>query len=212
MIYDALPRTCYADLTQALMEFGARVCVPNAIPICADCPAHKFCIAFRENLTRILPVRAEKKAKREETLTVFVLMCAGRMALVRRKDAGLLAGLWELPNVSGEYDVGQAADWVRAQGLIPMSITASKKHTHVFTHIRWHMYPFVIECADPAASTPSGIAARNHRDQIDADGNHTGSAMFVWVSPSDVMESFALPTAFAKILSDFRREASHASG
>ena len=42
-----------------------------------------------------------KKPRRAEQKTVFLLTCGDRTAVRKRPAKGLLAGLWELPNVDG---------------------------------------------------------------------------------------------------------------
>ncbi|MBQ2618055.1 MAG: A/G-specific adenine glycosylase, partial [Oscillospiraceae bacterium] len=60
------PGRC-GDFTQALMELGATVCLPNGAPDCADCPLAGGC-ASAGGGWRELPVRAKKRARRRETL------------------------------------------------------------------------------------------------------------------------------------------------
>ena len=90
------PADCPGEFTQALMELGATVCVPNGEPKCAVCPCRSFC----EGQTRWqeLPVKLPKKAKKQEDRTGFVLRCGERYAIEKRPGKGLLAGLWQFPN------------------------------------------------------------------------------------------------------------------
>ena len=59
---------------QAVMELGATVCVPNGEPQCERCPLAQLCAGFRTGTAQTLPVRAEKKARRIEEHTIFVLL------------------------------------------------------------------------------------------------------------------------------------------
>ena len=86
------------DFTQALMELGATVCGPNRAPQCEVCPIAALCLARAHGTAAALPVKAPKRAKRAEDYTVFCLRCGDRLAVERRPEHGLLAGLWELPN------------------------------------------------------------------------------------------------------------------
>ena len=95
------------DFTQALMELGATVCGPNRAPQCADCPIAALCLARAHGTASALPVKAPKRAKRAEEHTVFCLRCGDRLAVERRPDSGLLAGL--LPAVRGSAMCGCAA-------------------------------------------------------------------------------------------------------
>lgn len=83
-----LPQKNCGDFNQALMELGARVCLP-ANPKCAQCPLRRVC--GRHELPR--------KSKRLTPVTQDVLWVqrAGKILLRRRPAHGLLAGMWELP-------------------------------------------------------------------------------------------------------------------
>ena len=61
-----------ATFTQAMIELGATVCVPNGEAKCPDCPFLPWCRAAKEGLTEVLPVKGEKKPRRIEEKTVFL--------------------------------------------------------------------------------------------------------------------------------------------
>lgn len=42
-IMEWIPTECPGDFTQAIMELGATVCIPNGNPKCEQCPLLKFC-------------------------------------------------------------------------------------------------------------------------------------------------------------------------
>ena len=87
------------DFTQALMELGATVCVPNGKPACHVCPCNSFCKAFSAGVAEKLPIKSPKKHRRVENFTVFILSCNGRYAVDKRQKKGLLAQLWQFPNI-----------------------------------------------------------------------------------------------------------------
>ena len=165
------PRQGAGTLTQALMELGATVCVPNGAPKCEQCPAADFCTAREAGSWERLPVRARKRARREERLTVFVLSCDGALALRKRKASGLLAGLWEFPNVPGWLEAQQALDLCAQWGLRPRGVEKQIERTHIFTHIQWQMRCFYLSCATQAEG-------------------------FFWADENALDGQYALPTAF----------------
>ena len=158
-------------LTQALMELGATVCVPNGEPHCALCPAAAFCAAREAGTWQRYPVRAEKRPRRKERRTVLVLDCGGALALRKRKPSGLLAGLWEFPNVPGFLEAQEALDLAAAWGLRPRSVEKMVERTHIFTHVQWELRCWYLSCAERA------------------DG-------FSWADENDLDTVYALPTAF----------------
>jgi len=124
------------DFNQALMELGAMVCLPNGTPLCNQCPAQAFCVACREGLTGQLPVKPPKTGRRVEERTVYIILNSGRVALRKRPDKGLLAGLWEYPNELSLWPCPVAGETAfAAQGK------------HIFTHIEWHMTAYTVSAA-----------------------------------------------------------------
>lgn len=159
------------DFTQALMELGATLCGPNRKPDCESCPCKGFCLAFLEGNPQTLPVKSPKKGRRQENLTVFILSCDGRFALEKRPEKGLLAGLWQFPNLPGELDTEQALNALRAWGLHPRELFRESRKTHVFTHIQWNMKGIYLEVDSPGGG-------------------------FQWMTPEEINTQAALPTAF----------------
>ena len=136
-----------AMLTEALMELGEVTCTPG-IPQCQLCPLSDLCAARAAGREAALPVMPEKRARRREQKTVFLLLCGGRVAIRKRGRKGLLAGLWEFPNVPGALSAPtakkQAADW----GCAPDKPSPGPSALHIFTHIEWEMQAFCIPCAE----------------------------------------------------------------
>lgn len=132
-----IPLNAPGAFTQAMMELGATVCLPNGAPLCDRCPAKEFCVAFNENRTDELPVKARKKARRIEERTVWLVFYENKVALRRRPPKGLLAGLWEYPNELPE-------------GVEVQNETFGCTAKHIFTHIEWHMTAKIAEAADDA--------------------------------------------------------------
>ena len=154
---------------QAMMDLGAMVCLPNGAPLCEKCPANGFCAAYQTGRTGELPVRSAKKPRRIEDRTVFLLFHEGRVALRKRPDKGLLAGLWEYPN-----ELAPADGFLSEQGFAPVSAEFGGTGTHIFTHVEWHMTAQVADLPDK--SLPQG---------------------WVWAGKRDWAETYAIPSAFA---------------
>lgn len=87
------------DFNEGLMELGEKVCLPNTVPLCATCPIQEFCMANKENLTNAIPVRAKKQKRKIENKTVFILKYKNEIAIRKREKTGILANLYEFPNV-----------------------------------------------------------------------------------------------------------------
>ncbi len=136
-----IPLHAPGAFTQAMMELGATVCLPNGAPLCDRCPARDFCVARREERTHLLPVKAPKKARRVEERTVWLIFFEGRVALRRRPERGLLAGLWEYPN-----ELSPAA----LEGVEVRADEFGCTAKHIFTHIEWHMTARIVRAGSDA--------------------------------------------------------------
>ena len=165
---DILPRGMAGKFNQAMMDLGATVCLPNGAPLCGQCPAEGFCTAHREERTGELPVKAAKRPRRVEERTVFLLFHGGRVALRRRGERGLLAGLWEYPN-----ELSPASDALAAWGIEPAAEEFGGTGKHIFTHIEWHMTARLVETA--GEELPEG---------------------WVWAGRGELRRSYAVPNAF----------------
>ena len=123
-----IPQDRPGEFNQALMELGAIVCLPNGEPKCAQCPWVNDCTAQRQGLIGQLPVKSAKKPRKIEEKHLFILLCENRVALCRRPEKGLLAGLWELPEA---FDLPKE---------IVLSAEDAGQAVHIFTHREWHMH------------------------------------------------------------------------
>ena len=128
-----------SDFTQAMFEIGALVCLPDEDYRCEICPLRPFCAAYQRNEQDDFPVKPVKKPKKEEDITVFVLKFEGKYALRKRPDKGLLAGLYELPNVKGTLSPEDVSK--RYAGKIKKLPAA----THIFTHVLWRLTGYEVE-------------------------------------------------------------------
>lgn len=132
-----MPHDRTSAFTQALMDLGATICLPNGEPKCSICPLMEFCLGrFRSDM---LPVRKTKKPRSREERTVLVLCCGDEIALRKRPEKGLLAKMWEFPNELGTFTVEEVKR--RYNG----DVTPLGRAKHIFSHIEWHMTGYRVE-------------------------------------------------------------------
>jgi A/G-specific adenine glycosylase len=162
------------DFTQALMELGATLCGPNRKPECQACPCRDFCLAHARGTAEVLPRKNPKRPRKEEYKTVFLLRCDDRFALQKRPEAGLLAGLWQLPEVPGTLESTELSQTLESVGMQLKQIHRQTDRIHIFTHIQWHMRGFF----------------------LDTD---TCAPEFTWLTAEQICQEVALPTAYKQV-------------
>ena len=129
---------------QGLMELGAMVCVPNGKPHCENCPWEAMCVARRQDLIDVLPVKNTQKKRRIEEMTVLLIRDGEKIVLHKRPKKGLLAGLYELPNLSGHQEKEAILSYVESLGFLPLRIKPVGEAKHIFSHVEWHMKGYMV--------------------------------------------------------------------
>ena len=162
-------------LNQALMELGATVCLPNKSPNCGECPWKESCVAHKENTWDHIPVRKKAKERRVEKKTVFLLRNQDGVYFHKRGPKGLLAGLYELPNVEGWLSQKEALSFLENMGYLPIRIKKLEPAKHIFSHIEWHMHGYEVILENPVEK-------------------ETGDWFFVDVETA--RKEYAIPSAF----------------
>lgn len=138
-LLETMPKEKTSQFNQGLIEIGAIVCVPNGQPKCTECPLQSLCLSARNGLTGEIPVKTPPKKRRIEERTVCILETGETVGLNKRGDTGLLASLYELPNVEGHLG---AEELISAFGLNPEdieSVESLPEAKHIFSHVEWHM-------------------------------------------------------------------------
>ena len=178
-LMEAHPEIDPSSLNEGLMELGETVCLPHGEVLCSRCPLKDICRAAGDGLIDELPVRILKTKRRIEQKTVLLIRAGDRVALRQRPDEGLLAGLYEFPNVPGHLDeagavsaagelLGLQLRWTKsaeAQGAadretlhdscgadVSVTIRPLKEARHLFSHIEWQMTGYEVVIGEDSES------------------------------------------------------------
>jgi A/G-specific adenine glycosylase len=142
------------DFAQALMELGARVCLPGSAARCPICPLSRLCLAYRNGNPEDYPVRKATRIRKVEVRTALVVTAPDGILIRKRPERGLLAGLWEFPHVEGRLEEEDARKIAVSLGAAVTGLCALPGRKHVFTHLEWHLSGW-LACATSCA-VPSG--------------------------------------------------------
>lgn len=177
---EIVPKKRPGDFNQAMMELGAMVCLPNGEPHCEVCPLREGCKAFHEKCAMEYPKKSEKKGRTIEEKTVLIIQDADRAALHKRAGRGLLAGMYEFPNLEGHLSKEQVLRYLTENGLQPLHIKSLQDSKHVFTHKEWHMKGYAVRVDELAPKSKDG----------------TGPD-WIFVEPIRTQKEYPIPSAFA---------------
>ena len=128
-----------------------------------------------------LPVRTKAKAdvsKRGRCLS------SGIMIKWQSKTTGkgLLAGLYELPNVEGRYSQDEIVHLVKDMHLSPIRVQKLENAKHIFSHIEWQM---------------EGYAVLVEEAGFDTEAEKWQKIISFFVDAEKSQENYAIPSAFA---------------
>ena len=164
LIGEAIPRECPGDFNQGLIELGAIICLPNGAPKCGECPLNSICRACAQGTQLEFPVKKKAKARRVEKRTVFLFCDSSSVAIRKRPDEGLLAGLYEFPNVEGYLDQKEVIEYAKTLGLAPIRVKQLGNAKHIFSHVEWHMRGYEILVDELEKSMTGDVIFAGRRD------------------------------------------------
>lgn len=168
-----LPTERIGDFNQALMELGARICLPSGTPMCPQCPVNSLCEGYQQGIVAELPVKAKKQTRRIEEKTIFLIQYEDRIAIRQRPNHGLLSNLWEFPHTEGYLSYADCEEILDKWGIIAHSIIPLHEAKHIFTHLEWKMIGYL-------------ILAENIDKSLD----------FLWATEEEIQEHYSIPSAF----------------
>ncbi len=172
---NVIPKEAACDFNQGLIELGAIVCVPNGAPKCEECPLAHLCEANQKGIQNELPVKKKAKERRIEKRTVLLVQDGDFLAIRKRPKKGLLAGLYEFPNLEGHLTETEVVAYCKEIGLAPLRIQKLEDGKHIFSHVEWHM-----------------IGYRVRVDELEKSCTEN----MLFIHPEEIQEEYPIPAAF----------------
>ena len=128
------------DFNQALMDLGATLCIHRQ-PDCPRCPWRRHCRAYNLNVQSEIPMKETKASIPHKHIGVAVIWNERHQILIdRRKQEGLLGGLWEFPGGKIEPDES-VEDCIRREIQEELGIQVAVGDqlttvTHTYSHFK----------------------------------------------------------------------------
>jgi A/G-specific adenine glycosylase len=157
-----LPQRDPGDFNQAMMELGARLCVPKT-PRCEECPVANACEAHKLGVAAARPVRTKKKPVPKKEFVVAALQKDGEYLLAKRPESGLLGGLWEFPQVelargeSHQQALSRLGEELLGVQVKVGGLIATAQHTYTHMHTTLTVYRCSVVEGDPAPTWHTAV-------------------------------------------------------
>jgi A/G-specific adenine glycosylase len=178
-----LPEKCCGDFNQALMELGATICLPKN-PVCEECPLKKLCKAKLSDKQDLFPPKKTIAKIFKIQVSAAVIFKKGYVYIQKRKEKGLMGGLWEFPG--GKKELGETEeDCLRREIKEELGINiriGEKIVTHRHSYTRFRVTLHVFQC-----QIHSGKLFPAECDE------------WKWVKP-EKLDQFPFPAANVKII------------
>jgi A/G-specific adenine glycosylase len=129
------------NYNQALMEFGALQCVP-VNPDCGSCIFSRDCVAYKEDLVSLLPIKLGKVKVRKRYFNYVVVRFGDGLYLQQRQAGDIWQHLWDFTNFETDFELDEAEISAHFQQKFSFSkadfqlIAHSEPVKHVLTHQR----------------------------------------------------------------------------
>ena len=72
---------------------------------------------------------------------------------------GLLAGMYEYPNLEGSLSEEEVRKWLLEAGVQAIRITPLPPAKHIFTHLEWHMTGYLVQVDELSEFQPETLDA-----------------------------------------------------
>lgn len=186
------------DFAQAMMDLGSGICTPPrktkdglSAPSCMICPLRETCAAAGSS-PEGFPVKKPKSPRPDRHGVVLVVEDAeGRVALERRRDDGMLGGLFVFPG-SGwadgspkqeDYPIQEDSAAGRMIAALGGGETLNTTVEHIFSHFRVILTICRLRLADKGSVKAADVPLPPQVDWVDRDS----------------LDRVALPTVMVKV-------------
>lgn len=122
-----------AAYNQAIMDFGASVCKPKA-PLCSSCPLSARCIALKQDMVDLLPLKKKKLVIRERHLHYFILRSDDEVYLQQRTQKDIWQSLYEFLLIETEGDYKEEPLWQKIKPQIEKQTENEFRNRQKLTH------------------------------------------------------------------------------
>ncbi|AFL80845.1 A/G-specific DNA-adenine glycosylase [Aequorivita sublithincola DSM 14238] len=155
---------------QAIMEFGARFCVPQS-PDCGNCIFNDSCVAFQQKKVTELPVKIKAKPVKNRFFNYLVVLSENeRTILQQRTGKGIWQKLYEFPlietseeiNISELQNFPQFRTFSENLNIENISLFNEKPVIHKLSHQHLNTRFWIVETSEEKENTVPISEVKNY--------------------------------------------------
>ncbi|WP_025026986.1 A/G-specific adenine glycosylase [Caldalkalibacillus mannanilyticus] len=146
LVRELIPEGHASYFNQGIMELGALICSPQS-PKCESCPVQQFCQGYHQGIHHELPIKTKKKKPKPLQMVAGILIEKEQVLIRQREESGLLAKLFEFPNVEWSTTPEEAisSHYDTIYGIKVETKREMNRVQHTFSHLIWDITVFELE-------------------------------------------------------------------
>lgn len=191
LIRELIPKDSTSYFNQGIMELGALICTPKS-PQCMFCPVIDMCQGRALGIEQELPIKQKKKKPVAKQLVAGVVVHEGQVLIRQRPATGLLARLYEFPNLEWEQQSEETISTYLFQeyGLAAQTVRAYPSVQHTFSHLIWDVAVYELRIVQTEVK-------ENFKEELFSHAAFEPEKGF-WVDV-DQLDQYAFPVSHQKI-------------
>ena len=144
---------------QGMMEFGALFCTPKN-PDCQSCPFKSTCVAHKNSLQHVLPIKDKAKNSRKRYFYYFAIKKGSSFLMQQRNQKDIWHGLYDFYCIEKEKSVA-LSELRKEKGFPKTTLKNIQTETGYYKHVLSHQIIFakffILEIADQKAALPDHL-------------------------------------------------------
>ena len=170
-----------ALFNQAIMDFGATVCVPKK-PLCHTCPFEENCQALAAGTISSRPTKSKKLKRKKRNFNFLFFEKEGHILIEKRNANDIWKGLYQLPLIEGQEFTkrGKLIDKIQLDFNLTTDALPVYTHRQLLTHQEIHSIVWSLD------RIPDNPAAANR----------------IWV-PKNNLENYGFPKTMTLFFEDY---------
>ncbi|GAA0370109.1 A/G-specific adenine glycosylase [Bacillus horti] len=194
LIRGLIPENSTSYFNQGIMELGALICRPKS-PQCMFCPVIEMCQGRSLGIEQELPVKQKKKKPKLKKMVAGVVLANNMVFIRQRPETGLLAKLYEFPNLEWEADAElEISKYLYQTYDFQTETSARYEHVqHTFSHLIWDITVLELNLVGEVELVEGQLPVRLERQPF-----LTNAEAGFWVTLEE-LDRYAFPVSHQKI-------------